>query len=66
MARVKIEDVVDHLSSQMRSALDAAVNESVAEDGTFDRYELFRAFRRAVRRKCSTWETVPDRFVQVS
>ena len=63
MARVKIEDVVDHLSSEMRRALADAVRAQFKE--SFDEYELYRAFRRAVGRKCSTWEQVPDNYVEV-
>lgn len=63
MAKVKIEEVVDHLSSEMRRALEDAVNE-VVPNARFDSYELFRAFKRNVYRKCSTWETVPDRYVE--
>jgi hypothetical protein len=64
MARVQIEEVVDHLSSEMRRALEDAVREC-APNASFDPHELFRAFRRAVRRKCSTWERVPDQYVQM-
>ncbi len=64
MARVKIEEIIEHLDSEMRSALEDAVIR-VAPDGMqFDRYELFREFVRAVGRKCSTWERVPDRYIQ--
>jgi hypothetical protein len=63
MARVRIEQIVDHLSSEMRRALEAAVSE-VAPDAHVDAHDLFRAFRRAVGRKCSTWETVPDQLVE--
>jgi len=63
MARVKIEEIVDHLSSEMRRALEEAVNEC-ARDADVDAYDLFRAFKRAVRRKCSTWERVPDQYVE--
>jgi hypothetical protein len=63
MARVKIEYIIDHLSTDMRSALDAAVKK-VLPEATFDRYQLFRAFRSAVGRKCSTWEKVPDNYVE--
>lgn len=66
MARIRIEDVVDHLDSEMRSALEAAVKEVVPDAGNFDRYTLFRAFRRAVGRKCNTWEQVPDNYVDMS
>jgi hypothetical protein len=62
VARIQPEEVVDHLSSEFKPALEAAVNE-VCPSAQFDRNELFRAFRRAVRRKCSTWENVPDRYV---
>lgn len=62
MAKIQIENVVDHLSSEMRRALQDAVSE-VLPGADFDAYELFRAFRRAVGRKCNTWESVPDRYV---
>jgi hypothetical protein len=64
MARVKIEEVVDHLSSEMRKALEDAARETVQDDGSFDPDDLFRAFKRAVGRKCSTWERVPDHYVE--
>ena len=63
MARVKIEYIIDHLSTEMRSALDAAVKE-VLPEATFDRYQLFRTFKRAVGRKCSTWERVPSNYIE--
>lgn len=65
MAYVEIEEIVDHLSSEMRRALEQAVNE-VDSEVHLDAHELFRAFRRAVRSKCSTWEQVPDQYVRMS
>ena len=62
MARVKIEEIVDHLGTEMRKALSIAVN-NVIPDAEFDERQLFRAFRRAVGRKCNTWESVPDQYV---
>jgi hypothetical protein len=47
----------------MKRALEAAVDE-VLPDAKIDRNELYRAFRRAVGRKCSTWETVSDSDVE--
>ncbi len=62
MAKVKIEEIISHLDQEMKKALeDAILNVS---DTDIDRNELFRAFVRAVRRKCSTWESVPDRYVE--
>jgi hypothetical protein len=63
MARVKIEDIIDHLSSEMKKAMAAAVNQ-VAPDKDIDTVALYKAFVRAVRRKCSTWEQVPDHCVE--
>jgi len=62
VARVKIEEIVDHLGTEMRKALSIAVN-NVIPDAEFDERQLFRAFRRAVGRKCNTWESVPDQYV---
>jgi hypothetical protein len=36
----------------------------VIPDVNFDERRLFREFVRAVGRKCSTWETVNDSFVE--
>ncbi len=64
MARVKVEEIVEHLSSEMRSALSDAVKEA-SPNCNIDEYELFSAFKRAVSRKCGTWERVPDRYVEI-
>jgi len=59
MARVKPEEIIDDLSSEMRKALATAVSECLP-DVAFDEQELFRAFKRAFRRECRTWERVTD------
>lgn len=63
MARVKIEDVIESLDYEINRALEDAVNRTI-NNARFDRNQLFREFRKAVGRKCSTWESVPDRFVE--
>lgn len=63
MTRVKIEEILDHLSYDIKRALEDSVKEILPES-EFDTDELFREFKRAVYRKCSTWETVPDRYVE--
>jgi hypothetical protein len=63
MAQVHMEGIVDHLSSEMRRALEAAVEEEIP-DANVDAHSLFRAFRRAVGRKCNHWEAVPDQYIQ--
>lgn len=63
MARVKVEEIIEHLSSEMRKALAETVRAKVS-GAQFDEYDLFREFKRAVRRKCNTWERVPDNYVE--
>jgi hypothetical protein len=64
MAQVKIEDVLDHLSFEMKRSLTSALK-SVDPDTKIDGAKLFRAFTRAVGRKCGTWENVPDSYVRM-
>ena len=63
MARVNIEDIIDHLSYEMRNALKDSVGR-VIQDTEFDDNQLFREFRSAVGRKCNMWEYVPDHLVK--
>lgn len=62
MARIKAEEIVDHLSREFRKALEFAVQDEIP-DVDFDPRSLFRAFKKGIRRKCSTWERVPDKYV---
>ncbi len=63
MARIKIEDVVDHLDSEFRKALEAILQQHFP-DKSFDSREVFRTFKKMVYRKCSVWEDVPDDLVE--
>lgn len=63
MARVKIEYVVDHLSSQFRRALEATLQEHFPNE-PYDSHAVFRTFKRMVSRKCNTWENVSDSYVE--
>ncbi|MGO9138125.1 MAG: hypothetical protein ACLP9S_17365 [Syntrophales bacterium] len=63
MARIKVEDVVDHLDREFRGALKDTMQEMFPEL-EFDERELFRTFKKKVYRKCSIWESVPDHYVK--
>ena len=63
MARIKIVDVIDCVDSDIRKALRDAVDQ-VIPGVTFDEYDLFRTFKRAVGRKCNLWESVPDNYIE--
>jgi hypothetical protein len=63
MAQVKIEDVIDHLDSDIRKALEETIKQ-VFPNQPFDSRQAFRIFVRMVGRKCNTWEAVPDGLVR--
>lgn len=63
MAKIKIEDIIEHLDTEISSALEAAVKEYLP-GCEVNRHELFRIFKRAVGRKCSNWESVPDGYIE--
>jgi hypothetical protein len=64
MARVKIQEIIEHLDSEMKKALKEAVKKEFP-DIQINGNSLFRKFTRAVGRKCRTWENVPDYYVEV-
>lgn len=63
MARVKADEIVDHLSREFTRALEAtfAIH---APNVQIDSRQAFRDFKREVYRKCSVWESVPDQYVE--
>lgn len=64
MAKVRIEAVISSLDYEMKQALEEALLE-VAPGADVDCQHLYSAFLRQVGYKCSTWETVPDRCVEL-
>ena len=63
MARIKIERVLEHLDSDIIRALEETLKTHFP-NVRFDEREVYRTFLRAVDRKCSTWERIPDHFVE--
>jgi len=58
MARIRPNDIFDHLNPQMRAALDEAVDKTLP-DVEVDKCSLYLAFRRAMTAKLKPWENVP-------
>ena len=63
MAQIKVDEVMDHLSSEVRGALADAMRQ-VAPDAEYDANALYLSFKRALYSRCRIWETVPDRYVK--
>ena len=64
MAQLKIEDVVYHLDSEFKKALEDTLKK-YAPEAEFNRQEAFRFFLRRVYHHCSVWENVPDACVKL-
>jgi hypothetical protein len=62
MAKVRIEQVIDHLGANIRRALEETIR-SASPEAKFDPHELFRDFKRNVARRCRSWEDVPNQYV---
>jgi hypothetical protein len=58
MARIKPVEVFDHLTPQVRAALDEAMDKTLP-GVEVDRRQLYLAFRRALAAKLKAWENVP-------
>jgi ubiquitin C-terminal hydrolase len=63
MPQVKIEDLIDHLDSEFKKALDDTMRE-FAPTVQYDRTEFFKFFLKRVYHHCSIWEKVPDKLVK--
>ncbi|HTW58714.1 MAG TPA: hypothetical protein VMD99_11315 [Terriglobales bacterium] len=63
MARVRIEDVVHHLDSEFKKALDDTMAK-FAPNVSYNRGDLFSFFLKRVYSHCSAWENVPDSCVE--
>ncbi len=61
--KVKIEDVVYHLDSEFKKALDDTMA-TFAPEMSYDRNELFKFFLKRVYHHCSVWEDVPEKCVK--
>ncbi len=59
MARIKMAELVEQLTPQMRGALDDAMQRALPEVEV-DRRQLYLEFRRALLARCKAWENVPN------
>ena len=63
MAKVNIEEFVDHLDLEIRKALDATLREHFP-DQDFNSRTVFKTFKAQVTKKCNSWESIPNKFIR--
>ncbi len=63
MAKVKIEEVIDHLESEFRDALKATLREHFPDED-FNPRTVFKTFKKQVYQKCNDWERIPNKFIR--
>ena len=63
MAKVKIEELIDHLDRDIRKAFEATLREHFA-DQQYTAREVFKTFQKQIGKKCNAWEEVPNKFIK--
>ena len=63
MARIRIEDIVDHLDREFKEVLEDTIRKHFPSV-SFNNDQLFRDFVRAIHGRCNRWENVPDQYVE--
>jgi len=63
MARVRIEEAVDHLEDKFRKALQATMREHFP-DQDFNARAVFKTFKKQIATKCDDWERVPNKYIR--
>lgn len=63
MAQVDVEEIVDHLSSEFKRALQRTIEKELDVVNP-DINQIFRQFKREIHRACNSTEYVPDRCVR--
>ena len=63
MARIRVEQVIDHLGGKIRGAMDETLK-AMAPDADIDVQAFFRAFKANLKNRCRQWEDVPNNCVE--
>lgn len=63
MAKVKIEEFIEHLDREIRKALEATLREHFP-DQDYNSRTVFKTFQKEITKKCNSWEDVPNKFIR--
>lgn len=64
MAKVKVDEIVEHLNLEFAKALKETIKEHLP-NANFNTKELFKTFVKQIYGNCSEWENVPDDCVEL-
>jgi len=63
MAKIKIEEFIEHLDREIRKALDATILEHFPHQ-EYNSRALFKTFKKEATKKCNTWESIPNKYIK--
>lgn len=63
MAKLNIEEIINHLDREFRKALDATLREHFSNQ-EYNSRTVFKTFTKEVTKKCNSWETVPNKYIR--
>jgi len=63
MAKLNIEEIINHLDLEFRKALDSTLREHFT-DQEFNSRAVFKTFSKEVTKKCNSWESIPNKFIR--
>lgn len=65
MAKLNIEELINHLDLEFRKALEATLREHFP-DAEYNSRNVFKTFQKEIGKKCNAWENVPNKFIRSS
>jgi len=63
MAKINIEEIIDHLEDDVRKSLEATMR-SHFPNQDFNSRSVFKTFKAQIEKRCKSWETVPNKFIR--
>ena len=63
MAKVNIEEMINHLDVEFRKALDSTIREHFP-NAEYNSRAVFKTFATEVTKKCDSYERIPNKFIK--
>lgn len=63
MAKVRIEEVIDHLEEDFRKALRATMQEHFPDEH-FNTRAVYKTFKNQISDRCNEWENIPNKYIR--